>query len=211
MSTKSLAEKLQERRSNPNSYDDFVEGEHEAKIYMNKIQDNSMQQLTETFKDVESILEKETDIQRELKRQGEVINEANLDACIAEKDIDDTSHRLKGMKSLGGKFINLVSGHPHHKPKVRESNHESENNIGRSSTQPIICLPSYSRDKSKQEWLSQGVDQLCSLLDVVETRQKDIGNEIENQHENMKILDENIDHIEDKIGHQTNLMKSITK
>jgi len=211
---KSLAEKLQERRENPHSYNDFVEGEREAKMYMNKIEDNSMAQLTETIQSVESLLEKETDIQRELKRQGEVVKQANRDARAAEKDIDDTSHRLKGMRSLGGKMANLIFRNPHHNVNSApacESNHDSENNFLRISAQPMVSLPSYSPTKSKQECISQGVEQLCSLLDVVEIKQLDIGKELEKQHETMEILDQNMDQLEDKIGQQTDLMKSMKK
>jgi len=208
----SLAEKIQERRKNPNSYDDFVEGEHQAKMYINKIEDNSMKQLTETFETVGSMLEKETAIQNELKRQGEIVNQANRDVRAAEKDIDDTSHRLRGMRSLGGKVASLVSRRAHVKSApASDSDHESENNFPPELTESMTSLPSLQPNQSKQEWLCQGVGQLCSLLDVVETKQLDIGHELEKQHETMKILDENIDNIECKIGHQTNLMKSITK
>merc|ERR1719219_250863 len=74
-----------------------------------------MKHLAEAYTTVESILITEEEIEDEIDRQEEVIKQANSDAREAEKDIDDTSHMLKNIKSLGGKFSNLIHGHHGHK------------------------------------------------------------------------------------------------
>jgi len=207
----SLRGKMIDRNSNP-FHDEFVEVEAEqrAKLYMNTLQDSSMQELTLTFKNAESMLEKGNEIHEEIQRQGEVVKQANRDIQATERDIHDTSHRLKGMKSLGGKFKNIFL-HNHGSPEG-VTIHESDDQFTmvRSKTLPKT-LPSYNTKMTKQQWINQGVDRLCDVLEEVEHRQEDIGQELEEQEKHFQCLDHNIDHIEHKIHHQTKIMSNIRK
>jgi len=206
----SLREKMLERSSNP-FHDEFVEEEHEAELYMNALQDSSMQELTLTFRNAESLLDKGNAIHDEVERQGEVVRQSNRDIEATWKDIHNTSHRLKGIKSLRGKFKNII-WHNHEDPEVavHESDDESVISVERRCTLPAK-LPSYDTKMTKQEWIDKGVDQLCHVLDDVEYVQKDIGKKLGEQEKHFQCLDHNIDHIEHKIHHQTKIMNSITK
>jgi len=216
-SYKSLATKMAERRNNPKQRDEFaVEGvnaEHEAKSYMTAVQNNTIDQLKETFTTVESIIVKETDTMEELKRQGNVVEQANQDIHDTEKDINDTNWRLKGMESLSNKLANIMF---RKKPLHFTSAQiyvPQKNKLGigyrRSVTVPIELPSQTSMDKS--EWISTGVDQLCHLLEEVEHKEIELAHELENQEEAMHQLDENMDHIEKKITNQTKVMSSMTK
>lgn len=212
---KSLVEKLAERRNNSNLRDEFavegLEGERVAKLYMKTLEDNTVNQLTETFEDVEAIVTLEIETMKELKRQHNVVNRANRDLHVAEKDINDTNHRLKGMKSVGNKIANIMFRKPSHcvTAEIYESDNESDTGIMRSSTAPIK-LPS-QRGKNKSKWIEEGVDQLCHLLEVVEQNEMEMGHELEKQEEAMHRLDENMGHIENKIEHQNKLMRNLTR
>lgn len=217
--SKSLAEKMAERRNNPNRRDEFaaegVNGEREAAAYMKVLQDNTIDQLAETCANVKLIILKETDTMEELKRQGRVVELANNDIIETEKDIQDTNFRLNGMKSLSNKLVNIMY---RKKPlqfasaQIYHSDNE-DNELGneyrRSVTAPIK-LPS-DKCKSKSEIISDEVEQLCHLLEVVELKEREIGNEIEKQEEAMHQLDENMDHVEISLTNQTKLMSSMTR
>jgi len=212
---KSLAEKMAEIQNNFNLRDEFalkgLEGERVAKLYMKTLEDNTVDQLTETFEDVVAIVTLETETMGELQRQRKVVKQANRDLHATEKDINDTTHRLKGMKSIGNKFVNMMFRKPSHyaSAQIFDSDTELDTGIKHSSTVPIK-LPS-QRGKNKAAWIEEGVDQLCHLLDVVEQKEIEMGHELEKQEEALHRLDQNMDHIEIKIEHQNKLMTSLTR
>merc|ERR1719233_1513020 len=92
---------------------------------------------------------------------------------------------------------------------AHESDDESDD-FGRSKTIPAR-LPSYDDKMTKQEWINEGVDRLCNVLDEVEHRQEDINVELGEQEKHFQSLDHNIDHLEHNIRHQTKTMSSIRK
>jgi len=206
----SLRSKMSERSRNP-FHDEFVEEKREAKLYMNALQDSSMHELSVAFQNAESMLEKGNNIHEEVKRQGTIVKQANRDIEAIEKDIRDTSHRLKGMKSMKNKFKNIVCskrGGP--KGFVVHESDDISFDFTRSYTLPAR-LPSYDEKMTKQEWINKGVDQLCHVLDEVEHRQEDIGKELGEQEKHFQYLDHNINHVEHKIKNQTKIMSSIRK
>jgi len=206
----SLRAKMSERSSNP-FHDEFVDEKREARLYMNALLDSSMNELSVTFRSAESLLEKGNTIHEEVRRQGEIVKQANREAKATRKDIRNTSHRLKGMESIMGKVKNMIL---HNRGRsegavVHESDDESYD-FKRSSTIPAR-LPSYNDKMTKQEWINEGVDRLCYVLDEVEHRQEDINLELGMQEKHFQSLDHNIDHLEHKIKHQTKIISSIRK
>jgi len=210
----SLATKMKERRNNPNQRDEFagegIQEEQQAKVYMDAVQDNTVDQITETFQDLESIIQKEVLTMDELKRQAIVIQDANDDIHAADNDINETNHRLHGMISLGNKLANIMFRKPLHtkSPQVYDEGNEHRG-WERSSTTPIK-LPS-CRNENKSDWINKGVDKLLDLLEVVEYKEIDLGHELEKQEGAIQHLDENIEHIEDKIAQNTKLMSRMTR
>jgi hypothetical protein len=221
----SLVEKMKERQAHP--HDDFVEhshSEHKATQYMNALQDNSMSELSSTFGMVESMVEKGNDVHKELRRQGEVVRNANRDVHSAEKDINDSHHMLHGMKSLKGKFENMVKGkkrfHVHSlchyedggtsKTSPSTTKNSTPTTISKYyASAPVLLAYNPDSGQSKQDWLHQGMEQLSHGLDLVKEKQLDIGHEIESHEKHFKKLDHNIEHIDNKIQPLTNMMKTI--
>jgi len=204
----SLRAKMSERSSNP-FYDEFVDEKREARLYMNALLDNSMNELSVTFQRAESLLWKGNAIHEEVKRQGEIVKQANRDAKATGKDIRDTSHRLKGMESIMGKVKNMILLKRGRSDGVviHDSDDEFDDFVRSSTIQ--ARLPSHDDKMTKQEWINEGVDRLCYVLDEVEHRQEDINVELGEQEKHFQSLDHNIDHIEHKIQHQTKIMSSI--
>jgi len=206
----SLRAKMSKRSSDP-FHDEFVEEKRGVRLYMHALENSSMNELSLTFRNAESLLEKGNTIHEEVIRQGEIVKEANRDTEVIEKDVHNTSHRLKGMKSMRGKVKNII-WHKHGSSNlvvVHESDNESAN-LRRCNTFPAR-LPSYDDKMTKQEWINEGVDRLCYVLDEVEHRQEDISVELGEQEKHFQSLDHNIDHIEHKIQHQTKIMSTIRK
>jgi len=203
----SLTERIRERQQRGYK---FIENEEEADSYMDALQNSSMSQLTDTLHIVDSMITKGSHTCQELKRQGEVLHHVNHDIHETEKDIDDTSHRLKGMKSLRGKLANLVWRKPKNHDHSDSEDEQVTNTFRRSMTAPMI-LPSYSSGQDKQEFISEGVKQLNTAMCILEEQQLSIKEEFEAQEKYMNKLDHNMDNVEKSLLNQTNLMRSLKK
>jgi len=200
--------KMLERRRN--SFHKFVEGKHEGHLNVNALENSSMEELTLTYKNAEAMLEKGNKINEELRRQGKIVKQASGDSKAIEKDLNDTSHRLKGIKCLSGKFKNII-WHHHRNPGVAVHESDDESVAFERSSRLPARLSSYHTKITKQEWINKGVNQLCHVLEEVEHRQKDMAKELGEQEKHFQCLDHNIDHIEYKINRQTKSMRNITK
>lgn len=210
----SLTKKMQERRDHPDERDEFVvvgvQNERQAEVYINAIQGNTADQIAEAFHAVESILVTGTDTIDELERQGNVIKRANDDIHIADRDINDTKFRLKGMQSLGNKLANIMFRKPPHPTSAQVYKPDNEDKgLKRCSTTPIK-LPS-RRDLNNEDWINAGMEKLYDALEEVEREEKVIEIKLIQQEGAIGQLDENIDHIEDKIAQNTKLMSSMTR
>jgi len=184
----SLRGRMAERQRNP-LYSEFVEAEHGAESKITalwdstaKLQDITVKGLELKIHNLESMLEKGNDIHAQVKRQGEIVKQANRDVKATKKDLHNTSYRLKGMKSPKGKLKNIIC-HSNHGTPHGVAVHESFNKsaiVQRSLPSPV-SLPSCNSKISKQKWISKGVDQLCHVLGQVEHRQHEIGKDQESR------------------------------
>jgi len=207
----SLLAKITKRSINP-FHDEFAGQKYAVSLYLHAaIEERTSLELSATYRNAGSLLEKGNEIHEELRRQGKIVKQANRDIEGTEKDISDTSHRLKGMKSLKGKFENTTWRKPG-SPQVTVI-HESDDecsNVRQCSNLPPR-LP-FNHDKvTKQGLINEGVDRIWHVLDEVEHTQEDIGKELGKQEKNLQSLDHNIDHIEHKIKNQTKIMRNIRK
>merc|ERR1719419_45637 len=84
------------------------EGELQAERYSKMITDDSLKHLRHTIRTAGSIVDKGTSINDELARQERVLSKAENDIAITEYETDQTTEKLKGMKSLKGKFSTMV-------------------------------------------------------------------------------------------------------
>jgi len=204
----SLMEIMQDRKQHRSN--DFIEGEHQAKIYMDTVQDDSILQVTETLEVANSIIEKGNDMSEELARQRVVTSKANHDLDVTEHEIHDTNYMLKGMMSIPGKISNMVRKKPKHKPYGQflsePSLFKNCETRARSATSP---LPSGQTAEEKQKWLQGSVSQLSSAMDIIKSQQLDFKEELELQEGDLEHFGRNIDNIEGKIKHQTHLMSGI--
>jgi len=188
----------------------FIENEEQAVSYMGALENSSMRELTETFTVVDSMITKGNDTCQELKRQGEVLRQANSDMHETEKDIADTSHRLKGMKSVRGKLANLVWSKPKHHGRSVSEGEQVTNTFKRSMTAPMI-LSGYSDSQTKQEWMTEGLKKLGCAMSILEEQQLSMKDEFETQEKYMNKLNHDMDNVEKSLLHQTNLMHSMKK
>jgi len=196
-----LMDKIRDRASNP--HDEFVEGEREAKSYMDSVEDNTIVQLDNTLMIVNSIVEKEDDIIEELERQGEVTRKANQDIYATEQEIHETTYILEGMQSMGGKLTNLIWKKP--LDKAYET-FGFWNQKGSRRTRRAVSLPtprSYKCAGTKQERIREGVKQLSTAMDIIQMREMDIKNELEHQEEDMAEFSGNMDRMEMEILSET--------
>merc|ERR1719334_1608858 len=102
------------------------EGELQAKRYCKMVTDDTLEHLRHTIRTASSIVDKGTAINDELARQDRVLTKAGSDIAIAEYETDQTTEKLKGMKSLGGKLRTMVRKK---EPKLKEFSRETSSFI----------------------------------------------------------------------------------
>jgi len=206
----SLLAKMSERSSDP-FHDEFVGQKRAVSMYLHALEESTTLELSTTYRNAESLLEKGDVIHEELKRQGKIAKQANRHMRITEKYICDTSHRLKGMESLKSKFKNIIWSKPRGPQVVVVHESDDESSDTRRSSNLPPTLPSYHDKGTKQGMINEGVDRLWHVLDEVEHTQEDISKELGKQEKYLHCLDHNIDHIEHKIHNQTKIMSNIRK
>jgi len=206
----SLRARISARNSN-RFHNEFVGQKRAASVYVNALEESTTVDLRAAYRDAESLLEKGNDIHEEVKRQSKIIKQANRDIEATEMDICDTSHRLKGMESVGGKLKNIVWRKPARPQGIFIHECDDWSSNSRRCSNPSARHPSYNDKMTNQELIKEGVDRLVHVLDVVEHTQEDISKELGKQEKHLQCLDHNIDHIEHKIHNQTKIMKKVRK
>jgi len=203
-----LIDRIRDHSSNPHD-DEFVEGELMAKSYMDSVEDNTIAQLDNTLMVANSIVEKGDNIIEELERQREVTRKANQDIHATEQEIHETTYILRGMQSMGGKLTNLIWKKPLDKAcETLGCGNKKESHRTKAMSLPIP-QSSYKSAETKQERISEGVNQLNTAMDMIQKRQMDIRSEIEQQEEDMAEFSGNMDRMEMNILGQTQLMHHI--
>lgn len=205
----SLIQQIKERQRCPQ--DTFcIEDEFEAKCYMHSLQDDSMLNIQKTYSDVLSMIDKGEDTCQEASRQGQVLHQVNHDLHETEADIDDTSLRLKGMRSLAGTFSNIMFGSTKARDHSESEDEIPKTQLRRSVTEPML-LPSFSNKKSKQECIREGVHAIGDGLDILKEQQHFLEDELQHQEKYLNRVDHNMDHVGNRILYQSDLMKTIKK
>lgn len=203
----SLVQQIKERQRCPK--DEFtIKDECEANCYMDVLQDDSMMHIQNTYSDVLSMIDKGNDTCREASRQGHVLREVNHDLHEVEADIDDTSRRLKGMRSLADTFSNILFRSTKIREHSESEDEEPQNRIRRSVTEPML-LPSFSTKKSKQECIREGVHAIGDAMEILKEQQHTLKEELEHQEKYMNKVGNNMDHVEERILNQSDLINSI--
>jgi len=200
----SLMDRVKNRKKNP--VNEFIDGEDQAEVYMDDVQNNSIMHMTNALNIANSMIEKENDVIVELERQREVTNKANHDIHVTEQEIEDTDYMLAGMTSFFSKLMRK-------KPKNVPYDGLNEKSLIKTNEKRDRLAPlpvaKYTDGQDKQDWLHGSVSQLSSAMDIIKGKQLAIRDELEHQEENLKKFGNNIDRIEGKITNQTHLMKSI--
>jgi len=133
---------------------EFVLGEHEAKLYKDTLENDTLQRVNNAVRLSAQTLNISNDISEEIARQGEVIDIANNDIHIAEQEIDESHHMIRGMKSIPHKIANMVWNK---KPKVLvfddlvQEKHDSKKIRRRSISDIVTHRKSLTVSKKQQK------------------------------------------------------------
>jgi len=204
---KSLKQRIEERKRNTVANVSCLRDECEAMQYCDALEEDTWIELKDTFQVAETIVQKGANIKEELARHDWVIHSANRDMHSTEQDINETSWRLKGMKSLSGKIGNLIW---HKKPKAQAFTDFHESRDFRTASTSISPYSPYrSPKRTTQQQIKAGVVQLSITLDKVRSQQLAIADELQHQEEQFTEFDINMGRIHGKIHKQNDLMNSI--
>jgi len=204
---KSLKQRIEERKRNTVMGIAFIRDECEAMQYCDGLEKDTWMELKDTCQIAETIVQKGANIKEELARNDRVIHEANRDMHSTEQDINETSWRLKGMKSLRCKIGNMIW---HRKPKAQAFSDFYESRDFRT---PSTSMSPYSTHispkRTTQQQIKAGVVQLSMTLDKVRSQQLAIADKLQHQEEQFKEFDINMGRIHGKIHQQNDFMNSI--
>jgi len=186
-------------------------GEREAKDYEDFVEEDTWHHLTDTLRIATSILQKGDDMSEELNRQVGVTSQANSDILACEEDLAEMGHMLKGMKSVKGKVSNMVFGKMH-----RLHTHGFRGDPGakyrrrRSQSMPSSLIKyRKSQEYTRQQQIAGGLSQLNLTLDIIESQQLDIAEELEKQEGSLQEFNSNLSRMDDKIKSENDIMRSI--
>merc|ERR1719419_464557 len=101
----SLSDKILDREQNLGV---FVVGEHEAKLYEERLEKDTLKVLDNAVHIAGVTLDLSEELSEEVGRQGDVIDQANDDIRKTEQEIDESHLRLSGMKSIPSKIANVL-------------------------------------------------------------------------------------------------------
>jgi len=200
------------------------EGKLQAERYCKMITDDTLGHLRHTIRTASSILGKGTAINDELARQDRVLSEAGNDIAITEYETDQTTEKIKGMKSLSGKLRSMVWKK---EPKLRELSRERSSfiNVNMDLLEEDIGLcafskmggskaSSISKDKAKdaesvESQMKAGIGQLHKTLDAITVQQVDTAWTLDQQDGRLSMFENRMSSTHQKINCQTQMIKSI--
>jgi len=229
-SSASISQRFQERKQKREA---SLRGEYVAQEYAKKVEDDTLERVTNSLCITGMIMKKSEDMNIELKRQGDVLIRANGDINDIELELDETQSKLVGMKSIGGKMVSMMRPH---KPKLHLHGFSSRratwgskdrrnsitnvddhckvqkrisiNNGRRRSISDTSGLRK-SVTSSSQYQIREGVKQLSLAFDTLHDQQKDFGDEIKNQDKHFSVFSTTVGRTEAKIKCQSELINSI--
>jgi len=196
-----------------NDMAEFTMGEHEAKLYEDMVENDTIKHLNNAIRYSEQTLGISKDISEEIARQGEVIDEANNDLHITEQDIDESRHRLRGMKSIRHKIANIVW---HKKPEVQVFDDivlekQDSKRFRRRSISDIVTHRKSLVVSKNQRTIQQGMRHLNLVIDTIQHNTLDVADEIKRQDKRLGKLSRRMDRTDNKIKSQSNLIHSIRR
>jgi len=198
------------------------EGELHAKRYSKMITDDSLEHLRHTIRTASSIVEKGTAINDELARQERVLSTAENDIAFAEYETDQSTQKLKGMKSLKGKLASVIWKK---EPKLQINEYSKEtstfSNVNLNLLGDDIGLCAFSKMQSSTASISEdkedlqqvkikaAIGQLHKTLDAISVQQVDTAWALENQEGRLSMFENRMSTTHQKINCQTQMIKSI--
>jgi len=200
------------------------EGELQAERYCKIITDDTLGHLRNTVRTASSILGKGSDINDELARQDYVLSKAGNDIAITEYETDQTTEKLKGMKSLSGKLRSMVWKK---EPKLKEFSRETTSftNLNLNLSEEDIGLCAFSKmggskasiiskdvaedTESVEAQMRAGIGQLHKTLDAIRVQQVDTAWTLDQQDGRLSMFENRMSATHQKINCQTQMIKSI--
>jgi len=193
------------------------EMESTAKRYCKMVREDSMRSLHQTISVASSIVEKGSDINKELARQEQVISMAETDISIAEFDIDEVTDVLKGMSSLRGKLSSVLKKK---KPKLKVTPPRNmdmnlmNGEVGLFSFSKISTPESSSPSKGSEEdthqkRIMEGIGHLNQALDAIAVQQLDTAMTLDRNEEGLSVFEDQMTRTHQKIKSQSKMMNKI--
>jgi len=198
------------------------EGELQAKRYSKMVTDDTLEHLRQTIRTASSIVEKGTAINDELARQERVLSTAENDIAIAEYETDQSTQKLRGMKSVKGKLASVIWKK---EPKLRinefskETSTFSNVNLNLPGGDVGLCafnqMQNSTASKSEdmgdvqQNKIKAGIGQLFKTLDAMTVQQVETAWALGKQEGRLSMFENRLSTTHKKMNCQTQMMNSI--
>jgi len=213
----SLIQKIELRNTN---IDQFKCGEREAKLYMDKVEEDTLAHVESALRVVSSVVEKAEYVNEGIVNEGDNIRQSCYNVCLAMQDIDETNSSLQGMNSLSGEVANVLW---RKKPKARKFSRIMRGNMDSAPRSTILrcqsarsnkCRPvltGASSEGTKQQKISRGICQLNSAMDTIKSRTMNIAEELQRQDRQLTDFSEDISRTQYEMKTQTTLIRRIRR
>jgi len=193
------------------------EMEDNAERYSEALTEDTLKHLRHTIRIAGSIVEKGSDINKELARQEKVMERAENDAKIAEYETDQVTEALKGMSSLRGKLATAIRK-KRPKLKVNPPRHMEINlmngEVGlvaySSMSNCMSSIPSkVATEDTQQNKLNESFGHLHEALDVITIQQMDAAWALGRHEERLSVFEDQMTTTHRKINSQSRMINKI--
>jgi len=193
------------------------EMENTAKRYCKMVREDSLRSLRHTISLAGSMVEKGSDINKELARQEQVISRAETDIRITEIETDEVTEVLKGMSSLRGKLSTVIKKK---KPKQKAN---PSGNMDMNLMKGEVSLFSFSNmsnckssipskgstEDTHQKQINEGIGHLNQTLDAIAVQQLDTACTLDHNKARLSAFEDQMTRSHQKIKSQSQMINQI--
>lgn len=187
-----------------------------ATQYIDLVKDDTLMNVRQTVCVASSITDKGADINKQLRRQEQILYNADLNISYVENETDQLTETLKGMSSLRGKLSNnLRKWKPKRKVQTFNDIDLVDGEVRQEAMSRRICstksIPVSGRSPkdTKEQQIKAALGELNAALNVIKVQQMDTAWALDRQKGHLAVFENKFDSTHSKIHEDNEILSGI--